>query len=364
MWRNTGRMRVFFQSIVRSIVLVLMVYSSQIHAQSQFVKFKKFLIPFGNSCNPFDAHKTGVPTIFYMNDIGLASNPGSDPDGVFDLPIIMAWHKEGRINLVGVGSSNDSVADDDLIETLMEESVEQQHRVAVTSKDDIPDKLISLSQTENCLHIAIGGPWEQLSATISQLEGDGDPDSLNRFVSNVSVSAIGGFNIGVIDNESPIHNPAYFDWYIKVRDTFGLDDKLVRLDLAEFSQSYPNQNSTDLNLSVLNTRSLRIARDDWFDTHFLDSTQVGRFIKNYGTPSTNFIERNDTRGTRFLHCNNTSGPACLQKYWGDVDQKGMKMRIADFNSVAYLIWGVDPNVIDFSSSMEQKLESAWDSLIP
>ncbi len=163
-----------------------------------------------------------------------------------------------------------------------------------------------------------------------------------------------------------------FNWYHLVRDTFVLNEKLVRLDRVHFSQSYPNSNSTDLNFTTLNARAERRAIDDWFDAYFLNVSRVGRFIRDYGDANSNFIERNNISGIRFLLCNN-QGPnkvdangnvlqvnaACPESRWGDRNGKGMKMRIADFNAIAYLIWGVDQSVVAFSSSMRQKLQTAW-----
>jgi len=126
---------------------------------------------------------------------------------------------------------------------------------------------------------------------------------------------------------------------------------MVRLDRVHFTQSYPNGLSASLNYDVLNTRAKRVAIDDWYDNNFLDTTLAGVYIRDN---SANFIERNDKGGSRWLLCN-TPCPLGMQ---GDVNGKGMKMRIADFNAVAYFMWGVDPNILNYNSSMKSKLEVA------
>lgn len=345
-------------------IFILSVVSAS--AQNSFIKYKKYLIPI-SSCNPFNANKNGVPSVFYMNDVGYSS----DPDGVFDVPIVVAWHKAGLINLLGIGASNPSNADKQLIQNLVNRSVESNFRPPVYSQSEIPDKLIELAQSESCLHIAIGGSWEQLVVALEQLENS--PAQLSQFISRVSVSAVGSTNIGTTDEELVRVEPngsikpenlELFEWYQSVKEAFGLNQKLVRLDRGDFGQSYPNDFSNDLNFGALNTRPKRRAVDDWLDDHFLNVTRVGRYIRDYGNSSTNFIERNDDRGVRFLQCDNRYGSSCPKKRWGDKDDRGTKVRIADFNSIAYLIWGVSDETVDYDSSMKAKLESAWSHLIP
>ncbi|MGH1486014.1 MAG: hypothetical protein ACRBCI_07300 [Cellvibrionaceae bacterium] len=153
-------------------------------AYADFVKYKKYLIPVGKSCSGIDDLKTNV---IYMDDAGLVNE---DPNGVFDALIVLAWHKQGKYNLLSIGSStskSDSASNQQLMQRLVSDVG---MKVPVYRESALVDEVISqanrvFSCTGKRLVVSAGGEIHELKNALAKA-----PDIANK----IKIYSIAGAN--------------------------------------------------------------------------------------------------------------------------------------------------------------------------
>ena len=141
--------------------------STQSNAQTQFIKYKKYLIPISSGC----AGISNLPHIFYIDDIGDSRINALDPNSVQELPIVLGFAKRNLFNLVGFGTAsnpqNQSNIDASFAQGLVNKAeIDPQNPEfpPVLQGDALENAIIAEAlKFKDCsgrkLQIAVGGHW-------------------------------------------------------------------------------------------------------------------------------------------------------------------------------------------------------------
>lgn len=246
--------------------------------------------------------------LYYMDDLGV---PGEDPNGVQDLSIVLGW--ADRINLLGIGSTSLIPESEVLINRIVEVS---RREVDVYWGDAGPARIIELAHrvrdecTDETLVVSVGGEWFKLLFALRD-----DPS----IVEHIRVIGIGGSNIR--DAGTPEGNKR--EAYDEIVSILGAERIQVigdQPDIPNFRQVY----------EVTGTYSVAVI-DAFYDANF------GPFLGQVTDPDGRRLnDEGDYYIERVRSLNFGQGE-------GD-ERRGAKVRIADFLTIALVLWGDDPNV--------------------
>jgi len=244
--------------------------------------------------------------VVYMDDTGVRN---SDPNGVQDLAIVLGW--SNKINLVALGVTRNDDASFFLVRDIVNQSGVQ---VDIFNKQFLVNKIISTARdvkdcTNTKLTVSIGGEWHKLATALRQAPdiadhiraiGIGGPNVANVYDSegnkraayNYIVSAIGGSNVVRIDDKPAVPNlrmayEARGSYTVNYLDQFYNDN--IRPALSGIRDN--------ANISITDS-------NQYYITH-----------------------------TRLLNLGQGEGDG----------RNGSKLRIADFLTVAEVIWGGQAN---------------------
>jgi len=261
-------------------------------------------IPPGDPCN-------GPPRVIYLDDGGV---PNDDPNGVQDLAIVLGW--ADQIDLIAIGSTSWNDGSAEFLQSIVDEAGSD---VPVLTEQTLIDTIIDEARAtealEGCpddkLHVAIGGEWFKLATALTQA-----PDIADR----IALAAIGGWNIRIAQTPEGIPRDAHdtIVAHLGEANIFRIDDKdEVGPGEPDFRDAYevePGYSVADL--------------DAFYDDN-LRPLLVR--IPDPSNPALNITEESSyyISHTRLLNLNQGEGDG----------SNGSKLRIADFLTVAHVIWG-------------------------
>jgi len=192
------------------LILIFLTGLSSASAQTEFIKYKKYLIPVNSTvvdteaCPELSTTKTNI---FYLDDFGV---PDQDPNGYLDLAIVLGLSEKhsDSINLVGVGVGVSGKREGLGYESVKFASISQAKKMyasamgvstnntKVYSGAALTNKIIALAACSTPGHklvLALGGLWHDAYYPLK--------DSSTR--GNVYVVGITGSNLG----ESTVSHP-------------------------------------------------------------------------------------------------------------------------------------------------------------
>ncbi len=253
----------------------------------------------------------GLPRVIYLDDGGV---PNDDPNGVQDLAIVLGW--ADRIDLLAVGSTSWNAGSADFLRGIVAEAGSD---VPVLTEAVLVDTIIEQARAmERCpdakLHVAVGGEWFKVAAALTQA-----PDIAPR----IALAAIGGWNIRTAQTPEGIPRDAYdtIVSHLGEGNIFRVDDKdEVGPGEPDFRDAY----EVEPGYSVATL-------DAFYDDNLGPLLQR---ITDPSNPALNITEESSfyVSHTRLLNLNQGEGDGV----------NGSKLRIADFLTVAHVIWLDDP----------------------
>lgn len=266
-------------------------------------------IPPGDPCN-------GPPRVIYLDDGGV---PNDDPNGVQDLAIVLGW--TDWVDLIAIGSTSWNEGSAQFLEGIVSEAGSS---VPVLTEQALVDTIIDEARAtealEGCpddrLHVAVGGEWFKVAAALTQA-----PDIADR----IAVAGIGGWNIRTAQTPEGIPRDAYDTVvaHLGEANIFRVDDKdEVPEGQPDFRDAYEVE--PGYSVAVL---------DGFYDTNLRPLLER---IADPSNPSLNISDEASyyISHTRLLNLNQGEGDGT----------NGSKLRIADFLTVAHVIWGDDPTI--------------------
>lgn len=328
-----------------TFLLIILMFGmlDQAVAQTQFVKYKKYLIPI---------NVDKAVNLYYIDDVDDSRQSGvdADPNGVHELPIVVGWKNVGYYNLVGVGadgkngeSYNTSFTQSLL--TLMGESTPVY--TGTTLRDSLIDKALSLGSSNNRLVIAVGGPREVILDAIQHANSIGTP--INNLIRVVGIQAcLSGRPPPRVD--PPTNCPDYtVDPAIK--SAIGQDNYHIIVD---------GYQPPSFRWFYRPTLTHVGNRNSWYKTHYHQS-KIGRYFRDnasngYKLDEQNIVLNGCTEYAILAACDNkkplSTVPSSLRRTF----------RVADFTALAYVIWGEDIWSNEFETRMYSELEAGLATL--
>lgn len=253
----------------------------------------------------------GLARVIYMDDGGV---PNDDPNGVQDLAIVLGW--EERVELIAIGSTSWNPGSAAFLQSIVDEAGST---VPVLTEDAFINTIIAEARAmEVCdgkqLNVAIGGEWFKL-ATALQTAPDIAPW--------LHVAGIAGWNIRTASTPEGIPRDAYdtIVAHVGEQNIFRIDDKNDRAPhLPDFRDAYevePGYSVADL--------------DGFYDNH------LRPLLQQIPDPSDGALTISDESSFYISHTR------LLNHGQGEGDGvNASKLRIADFLTLAHVIWRDDP----------------------
>lgn len=335
------------------VLLVFVFLQSTASAQTQFIPYKKYLIPVSKTTN-----------LFYIDDVDDSRQSGinADPNGVQELPIVVGWKNLGHYNLVGIGAEDSGGVDGNSYNTAFIQSLLtlMGDDTPVTTdgdlRDAIIDRALALGSSGNRLVIAIGGPREiildainyaantlqtpindrirvvGIQACLSGPPASGNPPTNcpDYTVGPAIESAVGQENYHIIIDGTPSSAPPSFRWF--------------------YTPNAPH-------ISNLNS---------WYQTHY-HQTAVGQYFRDNVSNGYKLDEQNIVlNAITELNFTNSFNPPCANNKCPISQVLPLSnrhiFRGADFTSVAYSIWGGDIWSTEFETRMYTEIEAGLATL--
>lgn len=332
---------------MRAALLILisafLVGASPVNAQSQFIKYKKYLIP-------ISVDKT--VNLYYIDDVDDSRQSGinADPNGVQELPIVVGWKNAGHYNLVGVGASgpngvsyNTSFTQNLL--SLMGESTPVYTGTAL--RDSIIEKALSLGSPGSRVVIAIGGPREIILDALQHADSIGTP--INNLIGVVGIQACRN-GTSVTNCPNPSVGPA-------IQSAIGQENYHIVVDDGSPA---PGRQPPSFRWFYSPTLGHVGNRNSWYQTHYHQSV-IGRYFRDnvsngYKLDEQNMVLNGCTEYNISAACGNKNPlsrvPSGLRR----------TLRAADFTALAYVIWGDDIWSSEFETRMYSELETGLATL--
>ncbi|MEM6995916.1 MAG: hypothetical protein AAF721_35725 [Myxococcota bacterium] len=257
---------------------------------------------------PANPQCEGLPRVVYMDDGGV---PNDDPNGVQDLAIVLGWRDQ--VELLAIGSTSWNAGSAAFLQGLVEEAGAS---IPVLTDQVFVDTIISEARAMAVcdgrkLNIAIGGEWFKVMYALQQA-----PD----IAPLIHVAGLGGHNIRTDTTPEGIPRDAYDYIVAQVgeQDIFRIDDQGdAPPGVPDFRDAYevePGYSVADL--------------DAFYDANLRPLLQR---IPDPQNPAINIADEASfyISHTRFLNLHQGEGDGT----------NGSKVRIADFLTVAHVIWG-------------------------
>lgn len=308
MWIKEIKVRITLLIFMLALVAIV----PPVEAQTQFIKFKKFLIPISSK-----------PNVYYIDDVGdtRQSTIDCDPNGVQELPIVIGWRDIGYYNLVGVGAAahNNGTASDkckaldagfvqNLLTLMGETDITVYSDANNGLRNSIIEKALELGSPSNRMVIAIGGPRNVVQESIDEAATRGTP--IKDLIRVIGIQ------------ECSESNPANCPVNVDV-DTVAAIGSSNHHIVPCYTARKPSCRAFYLNSSIF---SYVGNRDIWYNDHYVVPTKIGEYIRTSGLEE----EVKDING-------------------------GRSLKIADFTALAYLIWGDEIWSTEFETRMYDEI---------
>lgn len=325
------------------IVGIFLLHFSNVEAQTQFIKYKKYLIP---------VNVDRTINLYYIDDVddSRQANTDADPNGVQELPIVIGWKNIGLYNLVGVGADGNP---DDYFNTSFTQyllSLMDDNTPVYTGtelRDSIINKALEFGSLSNRLVIAIGGPREVVLDAIEHANSIGTP--INNLIRVVGIQAC--LNGPPPPNTDPPTNCKDYTVGPAIRAALGSDNYHIIVD---------GRSAPSFRWFYSPTLAHVGNRNSWYQIHYHQSV-IGRYFRDnsvngYRLDRQNMVLNGCTEYGIELACGNKNSLSTVPS------SKRRVFRAADFTALAYAVWGNEIWSTEFQTRMYSELEAGLNTL--